>query len=221
VRGRIDRAAERSGRRGSDVTLVAVTKTVGDAEIADAARLGALDFGENRADALVAKRAAALAAGVRARWHLIGTLQTNKLRRALPVTDVLHSVDRASLLDALAKALAEPGPRLPAFIQVNVSGERSKGGFDEAGLWPALDAAAGVSRLDLRGLMTMAPLSEDAEGSRAVFRRLRELRDEAKRRGYSLGLGLSMGMTQDFEVAIEEGATLVRVGSALFSTHRS
>jgi len=200
------------------VTLVAVTKTVGVPEILALARLGAADFGENRADALAEKRAAVAAAGLAARWHMIGHLQTNKARRALPTIDALHSLDRRSLLDALARELAatDRAP-LPVFVEVNVSGEASKGGFAPADLRAALEAAGRVRGLDVRGLMTMAPLSSDPESSRPIFRRLRELRDEARSLGYLGGLELSMGMTQDFEVAVEEGATHVRVGAALFS----
>jgi pyridoxal phosphate enzyme (YggS family) len=217
VRGRIAEAARRAGRAPEEVTLVAVTKTVGVDEIAALARSGVADFGENRVDALLAKRAEAEKRGVRARWHMIGRLQTNKLRRVLPATDALHSLDRVALLGALAKELSGPGPRLPAFIEVNVAGEAAKAGFDEQGLWAALEAARAVPRLELRGLMTMAPLSGVSEASRPIFRRLKELRDEARDRRYPLGLDLSMGMTQDYVVAVEEGATLVRVGSALFS----
>jgi uncharacterized pyridoxal phosphate-containing UPF0001 family protein len=131
---------------------------------------------------------------------------------------VLHSLDRTSLLESLAAELKRTdGPPLPAFLEVNVAGEESKSGFAPAELTTALDAARRVPRLAVRGLMTMAPLSPDPESSRPVFRRLRELRDEGRRLGYLELLDLSMGMSQDFEVAVEEGATHVRVGSALFT----
>jgi len=218
VRERIARAASRAGRSADDVTLVAVTKTVGVREILALARNGAVDFGENRTDALARKRAEVAAAGAHVRWHMIGRFQTNKVRRALPTVDVLHSVDRTSLLDALADELGRTeGPRLPAFLEVNVAGESAKAGFDPADLPAALAAARRAPRLDVRGLMTMAPLSSDPESVRPVFRRLRELRDEARGLGYLQALELSMGMSQDFEVAVEEGATHVRVGAALFS----
>jgi pyridoxal phosphate enzyme (YggS family) len=218
VRDRIARACSRAGRDPASVCLVAVTKTVGAAEVLELARLGATDFGENRVPALLEKRAAVEAAGVRVRWHMIGHLQTNKLRDALPATDVLHSLDRPSLAAALAKELAagrrsEP---LPAFVQVNVSGEASKGGYAPGELRGALAATRETPGLRVAGLMTMAPLGGGAESARPHLRRLRELRDEARRDGYLEALGLSMGMSQDFEVAIEEGATHVRVGSLLF-----
>jgi len=218
VRGRIALAASRAGRRPDDVTLIAVTKSVGPAQAAALARLGARDLGENRTDVLAEKRTALETAGVPARWHMIGRLQTNKVRRALPSIDVLHSIDRPSLLDALAAELSKSdGPPLPAFLEVNVAGETAKAGFAPADVATALAAARRIPRLAVRGLMTMAPLSPDSESSRPVFRRLRELRDEARRVGYLELLDLSMGMSQDFEVAVEEGATHVRVGTALFS----
>jgi pyridoxal phosphate enzyme (YggS family) len=218
VRARIAAACARAGRDPAHVTLVAVTKSVGADVAAELARLGVADLGENRTEALAGKREALAAEGLGVRWHMIGHLQTNKVRRALPAIDVLHSLDRPSLLEALRAELARAdGPRLPAFVQVNVAREASKGGFGEADLEGALLAARSVPRLDVRGLMTMAPASERPEDSRPVFRRLRELRDEARRHGYLQGLDLSMGMSQDFEVAVEEGATHVRVGTILFT----
>lgn len=218
VRARIAAACGRSSRDPASVTLVAVTKSAPAEDAAALARLGVTDLAENRADALAEKRAALDAAGLRVRWHLIGHLQTNKARRVLPSVDVLHSLDRPSLIDALAAEVsrAARGP-LPVFIQVNVSGETSKGGFAERDLADALNAARAAGRFDVRGLMTMAPLDGGAAAARPVFRRLRELRDEALGRGYLGAPDLSMGMSQDFEVAVEEGATHVRVGSLLFS----
>lgn len=219
VRTRIAGAAKRAGRDPATVTLVAVTKSVGMAEVLALARHGVTDFGENRADALLAKRAEAERAGLRATWHMIGNLQTNKVRRALPAIDVLHSLDRLSLVEAFAGELARGrDAALPAFVQVNVSGEVSKSGFAPEGLEGALTHAQLVAGLELTGLMTMAPLSHDADAARPVFRRLRELRDVAHSRGYLRALNLSMGMSQDFEIAVEEGATHVRVGSILFKT---
>ena len=219
VRRRILTACDRAGRDPGSVTLVAVTKSVGVEAALELARLGVEDFGENRPDELSRKRSAFEAVGVRVRWHMIGHLQTNKLLRALPRIDVLHSLDRTSLAQALTAELSRSaGPRLPVLVQVNVSGEASKGGFGEIGLWDALAAVRAVGRLSIRGLMTMAPAAADPESSRPVFRRLRELRDEAHARGYLGGLDLSMGMSLDFEIAVEEGATLLRVGSTLFSS---
>jgi PLP dependent protein len=219
VRERIGKAARRAGRDPSEVTLVAVTKSVGSAEILELARLGVADFGENRTDALLAKRELAEREGVRATWHMIGNFQTNKVRRALPAIDVLHSLDRDSLLAELAKELRpDRDVRLPAFVQVNVSGEASKGGYSPTALAGILARVGGVPGLAVTGLMTMAPLGADPDSARPVFRRLRELRDEAHSRGYLHAPNLSMGMSQDFEIAVEEGATHVRVGSILFKT---
>ena len=218
VRARISAAAVRSGRAPEAVRLVAVTKSVGFREVVALSRAGVADFGENRPDELGRKRSEARRTGIQARWHLIGHVQTNKLRRALPDADVLHSLDRPSLLEALARELARgSGPRLPALLQVNVSGEATKGGYAPQDVPSALAAARAVPRLAVCGLMTMAPLSDDAAKVRPVFRRLQELRDAARSLGYLEVLDLSMGMSQDFEAAIEEGATLVRVGSLLFS----
>lgn len=218
VRARIAAACRRAGRDPAEVTLVGVTKSVGVPQALSLVRAGVTDLGENRTDVLAGKRAAFAAAGVPAKWHMIGHLQTNKVRRALPQIDVLHSLDRTSLLETLASELGRsPGPRLPVFVQVNVAGEATKGGFGEDSLPSALAAAVAVPRLDVRGLMTMAPASADPESSREVFRRLRELRDAARVRGYLHGLELSMGMSQDFDIAVEEGATHVRVGTILYT----
>ncbi len=202
---------------------MAVTKTVPVAAALALARLGVVDFGENRPASLVLKREEYEASGAPpARWHMIGHVQTNKLRRALPSIDVLHSLDRWSLLEALEHEVprARPDP-LPTLIEVNVSGEASKGGFAPEELPAVLDRAcrseAGSRAVAVAGLMTMAPLGERAEDARPVFRSLRELRDEARRRGYLETSELSMGMSLDHEVAVEEGATLVRVGTMLFT----
>jgi pyridoxal phosphate enzyme (YggS family) len=218
VRARIDAACGRAARDPASVTLVAVTKSASVEDATALARLGVADLAENRTDGLAGKRAALLAAGLRVRWHLIGHLQTNKVRRALPCFDVLHSLDRRSLVEALAAETSRAGRGpLPVFIQVNVSGESSKGGFEMNALWDALGTVRDTGRFDVQGLMTMAPLEGGAEAARPVFRRLRELRDEALGRRYLGAPNLSMGMSQDFETAVEEGATHVRVGSLLFS----
>jgi PLP dependent protein len=218
VRARISAACTRAARDPASVTLVAVTKSAARDDAAALARLGVADLAENRTDSLAEKRTALEAAGIRVRWHMIGRLQTNKVRGALPCFDVLHSLDRPSLLETLAKETARAGRGpLPVFIQVNVSGEASKGGFTERDLPGALDAARATGHFDVQGLMTMAPLEGGTAAARTVFRRLRELRDEALGRGYLGAPSLSMGMSQDFETAVEEGATHVRVGSLLFS----
>ena len=197
VRLRVAEACSRSGRDPQAVTLVAVTKTLSAEHISGLAEEGITDIGENRPVEGLA-RVGALAAF---RRHMIGRLQTNKVRKTLAWADVLHSVDREGLVDALASA----GADIPVFVQVNVSGEAAKAGYRPDEVRGAVERAR--RRLDVRGLMTMAPEGADA---RPHFRRLREL-------AVDLGLpSLSMGMTQDFEAAVEEGATHVRVGTALF-----
>lgn len=197
VRGRIAAACARAQRDPASVTLIVVTKSVPKELIPRLAELGVRDIGENRpVEGL--DRVGALAGF---RRHMIGHLQTNKLGKVLEWADVIHSVDRASLLRELAKS----NKKLPVFVQINVSGEASKGGYGAA----EAEAAVAVARrsLDVLGLMTMAPEGADA---RPHFRLLREL-------GARSGLaGLSMGMSQDYEVAVEEGATHVRVGTAIF-----
>jgi PLP dependent protein len=197
VRRRIDEACRRAGRSSGQITLVVVTKTIPGEQISRLAEAGVTDVGENRP-----VEAGARLAGLRGlRRHMIGHLQTNKVRKALAWADVLHSVDRSGLVEALGAA----GAAIPCYLQVNVSGEASKGGFAPAELGDALKAAR--TRLKIEGLMTMAPEGVDA---RPHFRRLRDL---AAAEGLP---GLSMGMSQDFEAAVEEGATVVRIGSAIF-----
>ena len=212
VRGRIADAARRAGRDPAGVTLVAVTKTVPPAVAAIAAELGMLDLGENRPQALWAKAAAVLAA----RWHLIGHLQRNKLDRTVPLVSLIHSVDSERLLDALDAFGRKRGESVPVLVEVNCSREEAKGGFRPEDI-PALgDKLASLAGVVVRGLMTMAPYHDDPELCRAVFAELRGLRDELQARTGLALPDLSMGMSNDFEVGVEEGATFVRVGTTLF-----
>ena len=197
VRRRIDAACARSKRSPADVTLIVVTKTASAELLPELVGLGVKDIGENRPVEALAR-----VGGLKGcHRHMIGHLQTNKVAKALAWADCIHSVDRPSLLSALAQG----NKKVPIFVQVNVSGEASKGGYGPA------DAEAAVAEarrsMEVLGLMTMAPEGEDA---RPHFRRLRELSGR-------LGLpGLSMGMSQDFETGVEEGATHVRIGTAIF-----
>jgi pyridoxal phosphate enzyme (YggS family) len=197
VRRRIDLARRRAGRPEGSVTLIVVTKSVPAEHLGRLLELGVRDIGENRAvegQARVGKLSAF-------RRHLIGHLQTNKVKKALGWADVIHSLDRPALEDELRRHPRRP----PVYLQVNVSGEASKGGYRPEEAQSALERVRGF--LDVQGLMTMAP---EGPGARVHFRRLREL-------GGELGLpGLSMGMSGDFEEAVEEGATAVRIGSAIF-----
>ena len=204
---RIARAAERSRRAPSDVTLVAVTKTVAPADIEQAFRLGVTHFGENRVQDAEQKLPSLAHLRPQSTWHMVGHLQTNKVRKALAIFDVVQSVDSLHLAQELSRRATRP---VPVLLEVNVAGEAAKFGFRPEELPQAAQAIARLPSLDLRGLMTVAPLVADAGDVRPVFQKLRELRD-------ALGLKeLSMGMTDDFEVAVEEGATLVRIGRAIF-----
>ncbi len=216
VRARIAAACERAGRAPGEATLVAVTKTVTPVEIATLYRLGVRDFGENRvADGTEHKNAVA-AEG--ARWHLIGHLQRNKAAEALAGGFLrIHSVESEKLIETLERECGKRGVRAEILLEVNVSGEESKYGVAPENLPALAKLAAAAPNLDFAGLMTMAPFTDDPEASRPHFRRLAELRGEmAALTGRALP-HLSMGMTGDFEVAAEEGATLLRVGAALFA----
>jgi pyridoxal phosphate enzyme (YggS family) len=212
VRARMVRAAERAGRDPGTVTLVAVSKPHPGEAVLEALAAGVADFGENRVQEGLAKAeevAAALGAGGSGQptWHLIGHLQTNKVRAAVGAFAILHSVDSERLLRAISGAASTP---IQVMIEVNVAAEPQKYGIAPEGLAPLIAVARELPNIDLRGLMTVAPHLTDIEETRPVFRRLAEL---AREQGLN---ALSMGMTNDFEIAIEEGATHVRVGRALF-----
>ncbi|MBL7224418.1 MAG: YggS family pyridoxal phosphate-dependent enzyme [Candidatus Brocadiae bacterium] len=212
---RMAAACERAGRQIDDVLLVAVVKTVDVDTVRALQALGVTDVGENRVQQAQAKREA-LGGGLGLRWHMIGHLQRNKVRHALPLFEMIHSVDSVRLARAIDERAAGEGRRVPILLQCNTSGEESKFGLSPAALPELLDAILPLEHVAVNGLMTMAPFVADPEETRPGFAALRELADQARvRTGLPLP-HLSMGMTQDFEVAIEEGATLVRVGSALF-----
>lgn len=213
VRERIGRAACRSGRDPGDVTIVAVTKTFPREAVDKAHQAGLRTFGENRVQEIRAKFVDPLPRD--AELHLIGPLQSNKVKQALVHVDVIETVDRRSLIEAIAKQSVRNGREVRTLIQVNVSGEPQKSGCrpDEV---PALLDQLRAADIHCDGLMTIAPLTDDAGIIRATFRSLRERRDaERQRTGAPLDV-LSMGMSNDFEIAIEEGATHVRIGRALF-----
>ncbi len=216
VRQRIAAAARRAGRDPAEVHLVAVTKTVPPETIRLLAAEGQTDVGENRAQAI--RDRSRLLADLGLRWHMIGRLQRNKVKYVVPTCVMIHSVETLRLAEEIDRRASAAGTRAACLLEVNVSGEAQKGGADpdEA---PALAAAvSALPHVDLVGLMTMAPLLADPEQARPVFAALRRLRDRINRRAdlpHPL-TELSMGMSQDYEVAVEEGATLVRVGSALF-----
>jgi PLP dependent protein len=208
IRARMARALERAGRPAGSVRLVAVTKAVGIDEARVLYDLGLRDFGENRVE-IGKSKIEALGSDIC--WHMIGSLQRRKARDAVALFDTIDSVDRIELAAALNERCREREQPLPVLIEVNVSGEEAKHGFAPEAAPQVIDEIRAMEHIDPKGLMTMAPLVEDPEDARPVFAGLRKL-------GERLGLPeLSMGMTNDYEVAIEEGATQVRIGSALFA----
>ncbi len=214
VLARIAVAAERAGRSKEGVKLVAVSKTHPAETICSAVNAGVTAFGENRVQEAVGK-----IPNIKAEWHLIGHLQANKARRAVELFDVIQTLDSPELAARLDRICGELGrPTLPVLIQVDLAGEANKSGVPESRLAELAAAAAECRRLELRGLMTVPPFFEDTEKVRPYFRRLRELRDELAAAGvFADGSGeLSMGMSHDLDAAVEEGATLVRVGTAIF-----
>lgn len=210
-------AAERSNRAAAEVKLVVVSKTHPPDVIRQAIAAGVSDLGENRIQE--AEEKIGEVGRTAARWHLIGHLQSNKARRAVALFDLIHSLDSVDLARRLERTCAEEGrTTLPVLIQLNLAGETSKSGIGITELPQLVSATASCPHLRLAGLMTVPPFFDDPEKVRPLFRRLRELRDELKSRGtFAGGPGeLSMGMTHDFPVAIEEGATIVRIGTAIF-----
>lgn len=216
VRKRITAAADASGRDPEAITLIAVSKTF-PAEVAQAAvDAGALDLGENRVQEGAAKRPHVSGA----HWHLIGPLQRNKAKTALEVFDVVHTLDRPELADRLEFLLAEHWPqrRLPVLLEINVGGESQKAGAAPGEAGELLKHAVSCGRLEVKGLMAIPPWGDDPEASRPHFRALRTLRDRLEQELGCALPALSMGMSHDFEIAIAEGATMVRVGTAIFGS---
>jgi len=217
VRGRIADAAARSGRRAEDVLLVAVTKYVGLEIIEPLVAAGAEVLGESRPQQFWPKAEALVDRNVR--WHMIGQLQRNKIRRTLPLVELVHSAESMRLAEAIDRIASELGQPMPILLEVNVSGDESKHGFSPQSLAPSLPDLAELEHVEVRGLMCMAGFGTSPEEARGDFAALRELRDRL-RPECPAGIGLdelSMGMSGDYEVAIEEGATIVRVGSALYA----
>jgi pyridoxal phosphate enzyme (YggS family) len=205
IRERVTRAADRAGRAPAEVTIVAVSKSFPPEAIEEAAAAGIAHIGENRVQEAAAKIPSLRHLPVT--WHMVGHLQTNKAKTALELFDIIQSVDSLRLAEALSHRAERP---IPVLLEVNVAGEASKFGFSLPEVPQAAEAVARLPHLNVCGLMTIAPLVGEPEEVRPLFRELRRLRD-------ALGLAeLSMGMTDDFEVAIEEGATMVRIGRAIF-----
>jgi pyridoxal phosphate enzyme (YggS family) len=223
IRARIERAAQRAGRDPREVKLLAVSKTQPAERVLEAVRAGQRAFGENRVQEAEEKIAAVRSLSSESlEWHLIGTLQRNKVRRAAALCDVIQSVDRAPLLHALAREAAELGRRPRIFLQVNIDAEPQKGGCALGEVTELARQAESSPHLELVGLMAIPRACADPEQVRPSFARLRQLLGEVNRaRRDSLPLReLSMGMSSDFEVAVEEGATWLRVGTALFGERK-
>ena len=221
VRERIARAASRGGRSERSITLVAVSKTHPAEAVREAFLAGQLEFGENKVqegEAKVAALGALRPAGLR--FHLVGHLQSNKAKKAVALFDLIHSVDGLDLGRKLAAAAAEAGQVQDVLVQVDLAGEATKHGVGEDALLATLESLRGLAALRVLGLMILPPFEDDPEKTRPYFRRLRELRDRAASEGILAGSALSMGMSHDFEVAIEEGATIVRVGTAIFGERK-
>ena len=223
MRERIARAAQRAGRSPDEITLVAVSKGHPPEAVVEAYHLGVRDFGENRVEeaepkiAAVREMLAAEGLGEDIRWHMIGHIQSRKARRAVAPYVLVHSVDRLKIARRLDHFAGEIGRTLPVLLEINVSGEPTKFGFSPEDVLEVAGEILALPHLQVQGLMTMAPFVEDAEEVRPVFAALRRLRDElAQRYPQADWRHLSMGMTNDFEVAVEEGATIVRIGTAIF-----
>ena len=228
IQARMLAATQRMGRPATAVRLIAVTKMHAPEAVMAAVAAGVTALGENRVQEAEAKIAALAGAGPALQWHLIGPLQRNKARRAVALFDLIHSLDSVRLGETLAQHVADDAPerRLAVLLQVSLAGEAQKAGFAlEGGLHSAalpafyaeIEALLALPHLDVRGLMTVPPAAPNPEDSRPYFRQLRRLRDElARRYPQSAWSELSMGMSNDYEAAIEEGATLVRIGSAIF-----
>jgi pyridoxal phosphate enzyme, YggS family len=215
IKQRIAAAAKRAGRDPLSIKLMAVTKTVPPERILKALEAGLTMLGENYVQEAKDKIAAI---GDHAQWHMIGHLQTNKAKYAVKLFDCVHSVDRLELAQELDKRAGQINRKLNVLIEVNVSGEESKSGIEKTQVLELVRQVAPSPNLAVRGLMTMAPYSDNPENSRPYFKALRNLRDVINRADIaSISMEeLSMGMTDDFEVAIEEGATIIRVGRAIF-----
>jgi pyridoxal phosphate enzyme (YggS family) len=214
IKERIGRAAVRSGRIPSDITLVAVSKTVDSETVRRAYEMGVTDFGENRVQQLHSKADQL----PQARWHFIGRLQTNKAKDVVGRAVLIHSLDRWNLAEELDKRGQRQETEVPCLLQVNIAGEEQKAGVEPDEVETFLDSVGQFKALRIYGLMTMAPLLDDNEKARPVFKKLYQIKEKLSKNRYNnVELRyLSMGMSQDFEIAIEEGANIVRIGSSIF-----
>lgn len=215
VKKRIEKAALKAARDHGDIKLVAVSKTVGVEEIREAISAGVADLGESYVQEAKEKTEEI---GHKVQWHFIGHLQTNKVKQAINLFDMIHSVDRIGLAEEINKRAKQSGKRFSVLIQVNISKETTKSGIERDRAISLVSEVANLTNLKVEGLMTMPPYFDDPEDARPYFKSLRELKGEIeKKRFENISMKeLSMGMSNDFEIAIEEGATIIRVGTAIF-----
>lgn len=217
VREQIAQAAAKAGRIAGDIELVAITKTHPPEKVREAVEAGQTLFGESRVQEARAK-IPDLPSNLH--WHFVGHLQKNKIRHALPLFELFHSVDSLALAQEMNRIASDEGTRPRVLLEVNVAGEGSKFGFAPDKLREQIEALLALQRLSILGLMTIPPLADEAEASRRYFVQLRELRDRLQTEFHVDLPQLSIGMTQDFPIAVEEGATLVRVGTAIFGERK-
>jgi pyridoxal phosphate enzyme (YggS family) len=214
VRERLGRACARSGRAPESVRLLPVTKGFPAETVRSAMALGLSEFGENRVQEAEGKIAAVTP---RPRWHLVGHLQSNKAKRAVELFEVIQSIDASRIAEEVSRRAADKGRKIACLVEVNTSGDESKFGVAPEGTLELLESAGKLDGIELRGLMTIGPLAGGADGARRAFRNLASIRAKAVRAGLlPENADLSMGMSDDFEIAVEEGATIVRLGTTLF-----
>jgi len=214
LKNQIEKACEKSGRDPGEVTIIAATKYTGPAGVKLISELGIDNFGENRADELLEKKENTKREAI---WHFIGHLQSRKARDVVPLVEYIHSIDSLKILEKVGREAAKCGKIQKVLVEVNISGEETKYGLKPDNVIDFITKAVKVENTDFRGLMTMAPYTDDMEYIRSLFRRLKILRDRLNDLGLTGSfLELSMGMSNDFMVAIEEGATMIRIGSSIF-----
>ena len=219
VKRRIEGSAKKAGRNPNDITLVCVTKSADISQIREALSLGVTDIGENRVNEALSKHSSLGDLPGKLRWHMLGHLQTNKVRKCLKVFDIIHSLDSLRLAVELDKQAKAENKRIDCFVEVNLSGEPARYGISPGDTCDFIKQASLLANLHIIGLMAMAPIIDNPEDARPYFKELRILKDrllDEKIPNTDI-TELSMGMTQDFEVAIEEGSTFVRIGTAIFS----
>ena len=217
IEKRLSEACERSGRSRDDITLVAVTKSISDERTAQFVEAGIIHVGENRTDSMMKKHAAIHQPQMK--WHFIGNLQSRKVKDIIDIVDVIHSVDRLSVVKQIDKRALQP---IDCFVQVNVSGEKSKSGLSPDEVQDFIESLKDYQNVRVIGLMTMAPYEATERELRTYFRTMRELRDQIADQQFAHApcTELSMGMSNDFEIAVEEGATYVRIGTALVGSEK-